>query len=218
MRRRIGFVLIIVGIVAAIVGTASGCGSLFTFSGRHPILVAPLVIGTPLRQAIPVTAGLRYTLAVQVVFDRAGLEEREGALVVEAQLPLVASLEGVTVTGTLDPNEPPNVLYGQSTNRNVRAPHGAGPRELMVERFVGPWVATSDRNIACAVDLGPDRLARARVIEARIIVYDDRLPRAVTAALAVGGGGLIALVSGTILVLFGGRRKGRGGARRRPIV
>ena len=191
MRRRLGFVLVILGIVAAIVGTASGCGSLFTFSGRHPILVAPLVIGAPLRQAVPV---------------------------VEAQLPLVASLETAAVTGTLDPREPPNVLYGQSTNRNVRAPHGAGPRELMVERLVGPWVATSDSNIACAVDLGPDRLARARVIEARIIVYDDRLPRAITAALAVGGGGLIALVSGTILVLFGGRRKGRGGARRRPIV
>jgi hypothetical protein len=218
VQRRLGFVLVVLGLVAAVVGTAAGCGSLFTFSGRHPIAVAPLVLGTPLRQVIPAQAGRRYTLAVQVVFDRAGLEEESGALVVKAQLPLVASLETAKVSGTLDPDQPPNVLYGQSANPNTRTPRGAGPRELMVERLVGPWVATSDRNIECAVELGPDRVGRARITDARIIVYDDRLPRAITASLAAGGGGVIALALGTLLVLSRRRRKGRGGARRRPIV
>jgi len=210
--------LVIVGLVAAVVGTASGCGALFTFSGRHPIATAPITLGTPLRKVVSAKAGRRYTLAVQVVFEREGLEEEGGALVVKAQLPLVASLETAQVTGVLDPDEPPNVLYGQSANRNVRAPRGAGPRELVAERLVGPWSASADREIVCAVELGPDRLARARIKEARIIVYDDRLPTSITTALAAGGGGVIALVLGVILVRFGGRRSGRGGARRRPIV
>ena len=218
MRRRLGFVLVIVGLVAAIVGAASGCGSLFTFSGRHPIASAPLVIGTPLRQVIPAQAGRRYTLAVQVMFDRAGLEEESGALVVHAQLPLVASLESAKVSGTLDPDQPPNVLYGQSANPSARAPRGAGPRELMVERLIGPWVATADRNIEYAVDLGPDRLGRANITGARIILYDDRLPRAITVALGAAGGGLVALIFGTFLLLFRRGRAGRGGARRRAVV
>ena len=218
MRRRLGFVLVILGLVAAIVGTATGCGALFSFSGRHPIATAPIVLGTPLHQVIAVKAGRRYTLAVQVVFERAGLEQENGALVVEAQLPLVASLEAAKVSGVLDPSAPPNVLYGQSANPSARAPRGAGPRELMAERLVGPWVATRDGDAACDVDLGPDRRGRARITEARIIVYDDRLPRSITTALAAAGGGLIALLCGTIMVLFGGRRAGRGGARRRPIV
>lgn len=210
--------LVIVGLVAAIVGTASGCGAFFTFSGRHPILTAPLAAGTPLHQTIAAKAGRRYTLAVQVVFDRAGLEATNGALVVEAQLPLVASLETARVTGTLDPNEPPNVLYGQSANPNVRRPRGAAAQELMVERLVGPWRAPSDRDIACTVEIGPDRLARARITEARIIVYDDRLPTAISFALAVGAGGAVALIAGTTLVVLARRRARRGGARRRAIL
>lgn len=218
MRRRLGFGLVIVGLVVAIVGTALGSGALFTFSGRHPIATAPIVLGTPLHQVVAAKAGRRYTLAVQVVFDRAGLEEENGALVVDAQLPLVASLESAKVSGVLDPNVPPNVLYGQSANPNVRAPRGAGPRELVAERLVGPWIATRDGDAACEVGLELDRRGRARITEARIIVYDDRLPSSITTTLAVAGAGLISLVSGTILVLFGGRRAGRGGARRRPIV
>ncbi len=206
------------GLVAAVVGTASGCGALFGFSGRHPIATAPIVLGTHLHQTIATKAGRRYTLAVQVVFDRAGLEQASGALVVDAQLPLVASLETAKVSGVLAPNEPPNVLYGQSANPNVRAPRGAGPRELVAERLVGPWIATRDGDAACDVDLGRDRLGRATITETRIIVYDDRLPSSITIAFAVAGIGLITLVCGTILVLFGGRRAGRGGARRRPVV
>ena len=210
--------LVILGIVAAVVGTASGCGALFTFSGRHPIATAPIALGTPLRKVVAAKAGRRYTLAVQVVFEREGLEAEGGALVVKAQLPLVASLESAQVTGLLDPNEPPNVLYGQSANPNVRAPHGAGPREIIAERLVGPWLASSDRDVVCAVDLGPDRLALARIKEARIIVYDDRLPSSIAAALVAGGAGVMVLFCGMIMVLFGRRRAGRGGARRRPSV
>ena len=223
MRRRIGFFLVVVGLVATVIGIASGCGSLFSFNGRHPIAVTALTPGTPVLQAIPARSGKRYTLAVQVVFEREGLDQSNGALVVEARLPLVASLANARVVGWLDPNEPPTVLYGQSTNPNVRRPRGeggrpAGPTELVAERLIGPYLAPFDKEIRYTVDLGPDRLGKARVKEVRVVVYDDTLPIAVTVAFGAAGAGLLTLICGAILLLFGLLRARRGGARRRPSV
>jgi hypothetical protein len=214
MQRRFGFLLVVIGLVAAVVGGAAGCGALFTFSGRHPIATAPLVLGAPQHQTFPAKAGRRYTLAVQVVFEREGLDVDAGAFVVEAELPVVASVEDARIAGVLDPRVAPTVLYGQSANPNVRAPRGAGPRELLAERLVGPWQAPSDGDRAWSVELGPDRVRRARIREARVILYDDRLPASIRTALGAGAGGLIALVAGAALLLFGGRRAGRGIRRR----
>lgn len=230
VRRRIGFFLVVVGLVATVIGVASGCGSLFSFSGRHPIAVHELKPGTPVRQAITAKSGKRYTLAVQVVFEREGLATSNGALVVEAQLPLVASLEETKAVGWLDPNEPPTVLYGQSTNPQARGPaagrdgpgarsgRSAGPPELVAERLVGPYLAPFDRDITYVVDLGPDRLGRAQVKEARIVVYDDTLPPAVTVAFVAAAAGVTALMSGASMLAYGLLHARRGGARRRPNV
>lgn len=218
MRRTLGLFLLVFGLVATIIGTASGCGSLFSFNGRHAIAVHPLIPGAPLRQTIPGKSGTRYTLAVQVLFEREGLPEANGALVVEAHFPLVASLEGAKAVGWLDPNEPPTVLYGQSTNPNVRRPHGAGPVELLAERLVGPYLAPFDQDLGFIVDLGTDRLARTQVKEARVIVYDDRLPTSLKVAFGAAGGGLIALLAGASILVAGLLRKRRGGARRRQNV
>jgi len=225
VRRRIGFFLVIVGLVATVIGVASGCGSLFSFRGRHPIAVRELTPGTPLRQAIPAKSGKRYTLAVQVVFERDGLASSNGALVVEAQLPLVASLEDAKAVGWLDPTEPPTVLYGQTTNPQARGPAGAGEGgrpsgtpELVAERLIGPYLAPFDRDITYVVDLGPDRLGRAQVKEARVVVYDDTLPPSVTLAFGAAAAGVLALVSGTSMLAYGLLRTRRGGARRRPNV
>ena len=218
MRRRLGLFLVIVGLVATVVGVASGCGSLFSFSGRHPIALQALTPGTPLRQTVPAKSGKRYTLAVQVVFEREGHVESNGALVVEAQFPIVASIGDAKVVGWLDPNAPPTVLYGQSANPNVRRPRGAGPTELVAERLVGPYLAPFEEDIAYVVDLGPDRVGTARVKEVRVVIYDDRLPSSVTVAFVAAGAGVIALVFGTILLLLGLLRAGPGGTRRRQIV
>jgi hypothetical protein len=218
VRRRIGLILVVVGLVATIIGVASGCGSLFSFNGRHPIAVHVLTPGAPLRETLHARSGKRYTLAVQVVFEREGLLESNGALVVEAKLPLVASLGGAKAVGWLDPNEPPTVLYGQSTNPNVRRPHGSGPTELVAERLIGPYLAPFEEPIAYAVDLGPDTEGKAHVKEVRIVVYDDTLPTSVTVAFAGAAAGIVALISGTILLLLGLLRARRGGARRRPNV
>lgn len=223
MRRRLGLFLVVVGLVATVVGVASGCGSLFSFNGRHPIAVHALTPGTPVRQTVRGRSGKRYTLAVQVVFEREGLGESSGALVVDARFPLIASLEDAKVASWLDPNEPPTVLYGQSTNPHVRRPRGeggklAGPPELVAERLIGPYLAPFDKDLHYLVDVGPDRLGTARVKEVRVVVYDDALPVAVTLAFGAAGAGLITLVCGAFLLLFGLLRTRRGGARRRPNV
>ena len=224
MRRGLGFILVVLGLVAVVVGTAAGCGAFFSFNGRHPVAAQPLVPGTPIRQTFPAQAGKRYTLAVHVVFEREDLPLRDGMLVVEAQLPLVASLEdssGVAIAkavGWIDPSEPPTVLYGSGADPHQRRPAGAGPAELVAERLVGVYNAPGDRDVTYAVDLGPDRLGKAQVKEARVVLYDDALPVRVTVAFIAAAAGAVALVAGLILLLFGLFRARRGGARPRQIV
>ena len=121
-----------------VTGVASGCGSLFSFNGRHPVAVEPLVPGVPLRKTFPAKAGKRYTLAIQVVFEREGLAELNGQVVLEAKLPLMASIEdmsGVAVAkavGWIDPNEPPTVLMGRASDAQQRRPHGTPCDDVLV--------------------------------------------------------------------------------------
>jgi hypothetical protein len=224
VRRRLAFSLIVLGLVAVVVGTAMGCGRLFSYNGRHPVVLEPLVLGTPIRKTFPARAGKRYTIAVHVVFDREGLPEANGALVVEAELPISATIEdtsGVAVakiSGSLDPNAPPTVLYGQDANPHQRRPPGVGPAELVAERLLGPYTASADRDVPYVVDLEADRIGKTRIKEARVVVYDDTLPTSITAAFVSAVAGGIALVFGAILLFFGLFRSRRGGDRRRRIV
>jgi len=222
--RRFALLLVVLGLVAVVVGTAAGCGTFFSFNGRHPVAVQPLVPGTPVRQTFRAKADRHYTLAVHVVFDREGLAESNGQVVVEARLPIVASLEDTSgvavakVVGWLDPNEPPTVLYGHAASANQRRPAGMPVAELVAERLVGPYTAPAERDVTYVVDLGTDRLGKARVTEARCVIYDDALPTSIRVAFGAALAGVVALVSGVIMLLFGVLRSRRGGARRRQIV
>jgi hypothetical protein len=224
VRRRLGFILLILGLVAAVVGTAAGCGTFFSFNGKHPIAIVPITLGTPVRQTFNAQHGMRYTLSVQVVFEREGLPEADGKVVVEAQLPLAASLDdssGVAVAkavGWFDPNEPPTVLYGMSANPNERRPAGVGPAELVAERIVGAITVPRDRVATYSVDLGPDRLGKAIVKEARAVVYDDKLPASITAAFITAAAGAISFTTGALLLFYGLFRARRGGTRRRQKI
>jgi hypothetical protein len=224
VRRRFSFFLIAIGLVALVTGIASGCGTLFSFNGRHPIAVEPIVPGVPLRKAFPAKAGKRYTLAVQVVLEREGLPEANGHVMVEAKLPLVASIEdtsGVAIAkavGWLDPNEPPTVLHGQAADAQQRRPMGAPPSELVAERLVGPYTPAFDRDVTYAIDLGTDRIGKTSLKEARLVIFDDTLPRSITVAFAVAGAGAVAVVAGSILLFFGLFRSRRGGTRRKLVV
>lgn len=219
VRRSTALFLFVFGLVATVIGSAAGCGSLFSFNGRHPVAYVAITPGTPVVQGFHVKAEKRYTLAVQVVFDRDSVPDQNGASAVEAKLPLVASLESSRVVGFIDPQEPPTVLYGQSEDPSQKKRGVA--TELVAERLVGPYLAPGERDVTWSVDLGVDKVGRARIREARAILYDDALPGAVKLAFGAAGVGLVALVAGSFLMVVGflrGRRERRGGARGRPSV
>jgi hypothetical protein len=224
VRRRLALILCVIGVVAVVVGSAAGCGSLFSFNGRHPIAVYPLTPGTPLRSTFPAKKGTRYTLAVHVVFERDGLPEANGLVQVEARFPLVARIEDTSgaavarIDGWLDPSEPPTVLYGHVSAATQRRPMGAAPAELVAERLLGPYAVPEARDVAYAVDLGPDRVGKARIEEARVALYDDALPRSIMIAFLGASAGVVAFLTGAIALLFAGFRARRGGTRRRQIV
>lgn len=224
MRSRIGFLLLFFGLVGIVVGVASGCGSLFSFNGRHPLAVYPLELGKPVRSTFPAKEGKRYTLAIHVVFEREGLAEENGQVLVEAKLPLVAAIEDtsgvavVKIVGWLDPSEPPTVLYGHASASTQRRPMGVPPAELVAERLLGPYTVPAARDVVYTVDLGPDRIGKAPVKEARIALYDDALPRSITFAFLGASAGAVAFLIGAIMLLLGVVRARRGRTRRRQIV
>jgi hypothetical protein len=199
--RLTGLILLFLGLLAAIVGTFTGCGSLFSWNGRHPVKTTDLADGKS-SQTFEPEAGQRYTVGVEVVFDREGLEQREGVTQVEAKMPLVVRVSSsggklAETTGWLDPNEPPNVLYGHAAKESRAMP------ELRVERLVGPFGVSSTAPVAVDVDLGPDRVGRARILARRLVVYDDRLPGSIKRAFFVAGLGAILFVAGVVVLVVG---------------
>ena len=224
MRRSVAFFLVAIGLVALVVGVTSGCGKFFSYNGRHPIAVQPLVIGKELRQTFPGKRDRRYFVGIHVVFDRDAVPEAGGQLVVEAKLPVVAFIEDssgqptANVAGWLDPNEPPTVLYGHVTSASQRRPLGAGPEELVAERLVGPYLPAQDRDVTYVVRLGADTVGKAPIRESRVVVYDDALPPSIVVAFCVAGAGALAFVIGSSMLFLGLLRTRRGGTRRRQIV
>lgn len=215
--RLVGVVLLLLGLVAAVVGVFSGVGSLFSWNGRHAIEVLPLSDAPSSRTFVP-TPGRHYTISVQIVFDREGLEMREGVVAVDAKMPLAVRVKDsagtslADLTGWVDPNEPPNVLYGHAAHES----RGGPAPELTVERLIGPFGAASAAPLAIQVDLGPDRVKSARIAERRLVIYDDALPRSIrNAFLAAALGGLASLVGGVFAVLGWLRRPRRSAVPRR---
>lgn len=209
-----GIVLLFVGLVAVVVGTFSGCGSLFSWNGRHAVDVVPLGEKPTIHELVP-QPGRRYTISIQVVFDREGLPKREGITVVDAKMSLVVRVKDAMGTslaegiGWLDPNDPPNVLYGQA----ARESRGEDSRpELVVERLVGPFSASSSAPLTVHVEIGADRVKAARILARRLVIYDDRLPPNIRNAFVVAAAGGISFSVGlglTVTRWFKRRRKAR---------
>ncbi|HEY8075955.1 MAG TPA: hypothetical protein VIF62_17630 [Labilithrix sp.] len=215
--RRFGALLFFAGIVLCAVGGFVGCGTLFGWNGRHGVAVHDIELGKPFHMTFPATRGSHYVAGVQIVFDRAELPVKDGEVVVEAKLPLVAHFTdqaGVSVaqtTGWLDPNEPPTVLHGRGMPPSSKT-------ELAAERLVGPWIPRSDQTGAIDVHLDEDRAtpeeSRARVVAARVVIYDDRTPTAVIAGfvgIGLGAFGIVVGLGTFVLGSFRASRKRRDG-------
>ncbi len=231
--RIIGVVLLVLGLVAAVAGTFSGLGSLFSWNGRHPISVVTLDEGPTTQELVP-EPGRRYTLSIQVVFEREGLRKEEGVTHVEAKMPLVVRVKDqmgtslAEATGWLDPAEPPNVLYGQAVRESEPRPGTPNARtratpELVVERLVGPFSSSSNAPLSVYVDLGADRVGTARIASRQLVIHDDRMPPNVRSSFIVAGVGLTAFLTGVVLVViawFKRRRtpRKRGGIRASDVV
>lgn len=222
--RIVGVILLVLGLVAAVAGTFSGCGALFSWNGRHPIQSVLLAEGSTTQTLVP-EPGRRYTISVQVAFDREGLPKQdEVATQVEAKMPLVVRVKDPTGTtlaetvGWLDPHEPPNVLYNQTVRESQRGP----VPELFVERLVGPFSSASNAPLAVHVELGADRIGRARITSRRLVIHDDRMPPTIRNAFIIAGAGAIGFVAGLVLVVVGWfkrrRPRKRGGIRASDVV
>ena len=218
--RYLGVFLLLIGGVGFAFGLFSGWGALFSWNGRHPVESRPLDEGLTTHMLTPVP-GRRYTISVQVVFDREGREERDGIVLVEAKMPLVirvkdgAGTKLAETVGWLDPNEPPNVLHGQGARPSRHPP------ELVVERLVGPFTAASSAPLTVEVDVEADRIGTARVVSRRLVIHDDAFPRSVWNAFVLAGVGGLAFAVGSILLALGfvvRRRRRRADRRGIPLT
>ena len=208
----------LLGLLALVIGLFMGCGSFFSWNGRHTVELRSFAPGTPLHETLRTARGRRYTAVVQVVFERDERQESaNGAVSVAAKMPLAAKVlgeRGVTLcetTGWLDPEEAPTMLFGAHP-----APRD-GEQELRAERVVGTFVAGTSDSVDVRVDLGADRVGTARIREARLVVYDDALPPAIRRAFGAAVAGGVAFLAGIGLLIAGffrGRAR-RGGIRRR---
>jgi hypothetical protein len=220
--RLAGTLVAFAGLVLLVVGLFSGCGALFSWNGRHAVDVRAITPGTPLAYPLSPEPGRRYTVAVQVVFDRTSVPDREpeeakGATV-SAKLPIVARVtdgRGVSLaetTGWIDPEEAPTVLSGAHPTARQSA-----STELIAERMVGSFPTSTTDPIDVRIDLGEDRVGTTRIREARLVVYDDVMPPSIKRALAAAAVGGVAFAFGVALVFvsfFRGRAR-RGGIRGR---
>lgn len=208
--RHLGIVLLFAGLVLVAIGWFVGFGSLFAWNGRHPIAVLPLSADTPAHLAFAADAKRRYTASVQIVFDRQGLVEKDGALVVEAKFPIVMTFKddaGTVVaklTDWVDPAVPPSVLYGQAHGAEAQHAPGAPPPELFVERLLGPWPSATRQTLSLDVNLGSDRVGKARVLEARAVIYDDAYPTPVRVGLGAFAVGVLASLAGLAALVLRG--------------
>jgi hypothetical protein len=207
--RKLGGILLFFGIVLATIGGFSGCGSLFTWNGKHPVAVYEMELGKPLMQKFEVVHGRRYVAGVQVLFDRKDLPFENGEVVIASRMPLVAQMsdgsgaQTAQATGWLDPNEPPTFLHGR----------GARTGDLAAERLVGPWHAVRDETGTLYVRVDEDP-AGSRVMSARVVLYDDRTPTGIMLGFVALGAGVLGIIVGIGMLVLGSfraRRKRRDG-------
>jgi hypothetical protein len=205
--RVVGTLFTVVGLLLLVSGSLLGCGALFSWNGKHLVETKAIEPAKPLVHAITPEPGRRYGVAVQVVFERTDTAPA-------AKLPIVARIVDKSgaklgeTTGWVDPDEPPTVVYGA---------HQDERSELLAERSVGAFHANSRDPVEVRVELGADRTGTTRILETRLVVYDDVTPNPIKRALmgAAAGGVLFVIGLGMLFGSFFRGRSRRGGIRGR---
>lgn len=198
--RIVGTLLTIVGLLLLVSGSLLGCGALFSWNGKHLVETRSVEADKPFVHTLAPEPGRRYSVAVQVVFERSDVAPA-------AKLPIVARIVdksgaklGETV-GWIDPDEPPTVMYGAHQTS-----------DLLAERGIGAFNASTQDPIEIHVDLGADRTGTTPILDRRLVVYDDVTPAPIKRALWGAGAGGVLFATG-LGVLFASffRRRARGG-------
>jgi hypothetical protein len=197
--RIVGTLLTVVGLLLLVSGSLLGCGALFTWNGKHVVETRSLEPEKHVVHTVSPVPGRRYSFAVQVVFARSDAPPA-------AKLSLVARVvdkSGANLgeaVGWIDPDEPPTVVYG------THAPHEKG--DLVAERVFGAFHATARDPVEVRVDLGADRTGTSRILDRRLVVYDDVTPAPIARALWGAAAGGVLFTAG-LAVLFGSFFRGR---------
>lgn len=203
--RILGSLLLVVGLLLLVSGSLLGCGALFSWNGKHLVETRTLESDKPFVHTLEPEPGRRYSFAVQVVFERTETAPAAKISIVARVVDKSGAKLGETI-GWIDPDEPPTVVYGI---------HQAS--ELLAERVIAAFHASSRDPVEIRVELGADRTGTTRILERRLVVYDDVTPAPIKRALWGAAAGGVLFVAG-ILVLFGSffrRRSRRGGIRAR---
>ena len=131
--------------------------TLFSFNGRHPVAVEPIVPGVPVRKAFAAKAGKHYTLAVHVVFEREGCRRGRRPARRRGQAAARRDHRGHVRRGGREgsrlarPERAAHRPLRTSLGNASAGPPGVGPAELVAERLVGPYHPEGDRNVTYSV-------------------------------------------------------------------
>lgn len=203
--RLVGTFLTLAGLVLLVSGSLLGCGAFFSWNGRHLIETKAIEPDRSFVHTIAPEPGRRYSAAVQVVFERSDAPPAAKMSIVAHMTDKAGAKLGETV-GWIDPDEPPTVVYGIHQSS-----------ELYAERGLGAFHAVSRDPVEVRVDLGADRTGTTRIVETRLVVYDDVTPSPIKRALwgAAAGGTMFVVGLAVLFASFFRGRARRGGIRRR---
>jgi hypothetical protein len=194
--RILGTLLLVFGLLLLVSGSLLGCGALFSWNGKHLVESRSVESDKPFVHTLVPEPGRRYSVAVQVVFERAEAPPAAKLSIVARIVDKTGAKLGETV-GWIDPDEPPTVVYGA---------HQAS--ELLAERVVGAFHASSREPVEVRIELGADRTGTTRIVDRRLVVYDDVTPSPIKRALWAAAAGAVLFASG-LAVLFASFFRGR---------
>lgn len=210
--RKLAIALVLLGLALFGGGLFFGCGFYAEWDGRNVVLERPVTPGTPISADIDAFVGRRYTFSARVEIDGREVSAEDaakGASAVELQMPFAMRLSNgdkqvlLTQTGFLS-QEPPTLVYGDPAGGTS----GRGGRGVVAERFLGPYPSAGPQKLHVDLELGQDVLGRARIADAKLVIYDDATPARIRRPFAASGVGLLALFAGGVLglVAFARRR------------